>query len=155
MISIRVDKVIRGGGSVCSSVHKNVYRGTGREMLRGNELPNLTFQRGDFFHHPEMGLDEALEVIRVGRGNLKGSNAYPYDKEDCIWIPTATQLVKELSGINFIFSIEVAKRHYESQNHILAGLSDEEMVLAYYMEFHDNKEWNFENESWDLIEEGP
>lgn len=131
------------------------YIRTGREMLRGNELPRFAFQRGDFFHHPKMALDEALEVLRVDRRNLQGSNAYPYDKEECIWIPTAAQLVQELRGINFFFAIEVAKGHYEKMNHILAGLSDEEMVLAYYMEFHDNKEWNFENESWDLIEKGP
>lgn len=120
-----------------------------KELLQGNELSEFSFKRGDYFHHPEMESNEAQEVIRIDKRNLQGSDAKPYEKEKCIWTPTPDQLVDELGDINFFFSIEVAQKYYV--DHTFSGLSDEERVLAYYMEKHEKKGWNFENQNWDQL----
>jgi len=120
-----------------------------RELLHGNDLPKFSFKRGDYFHHPEMESYEAQEIIRVEGRNLGASDSKPYNKDESFWIPTADQLVDELGNINFFFSIEVARDYYAE--HVLSGLSDEERVLAYYMENHEKKGWNFENQNWDQI----
>lgn len=117
-----------------------------KELLHGNELPKFSLKRGDYFHHPEMESNEAQEAIRVDRKNLQGSDAKPYEREKCIWTPTPEQLVDELGDINFFFSIEVAKEYFK--DHTFSGLSDEERVLAYYMEIHEKKGWDFENQNW-------
>ncbi len=122
-----------------------------REFQRGNEVPKFSFKRGDYFHHPEMESDEAQEIIRVEGRNLQGSDAKPCEREKCIWTPTPDQLVDELGDINFFFSIEVARDYYAE--HVLSGLSDEERVLAYYMEIHEKKWWDIENQNWDQIRE--
>lgn len=115
-----------------------------RKPSDSNELHKFSLKRGDYFHYPEMESDEAQEVIRVDRRSLQGSDAKPYAMEECRWIPTSNQLVDELGDINFFFSIEVAQKYY--RNH--AFPSDEERVLAYYMEIYEKKGWDFENQNW-------
>jgi len=117
-----------------------------REFQRSNEVPKFCFKRGDYFHHPEMESDEAQEIIRVEERNLGASDSKPYIKDESYWIPTAGQLVDELGEINFNFSIEAAQDYYKE--HVLSGLSDEERVLAYYMENHEKKWWNIKNQNW-------
>lgn len=116
------------------------------------ELVKFNFKPGDFFHHYEMGEDEVREVLRVEKINIRAvDDSRPYRKDKCIWIPTADQLIEETRQIPFsILSKEDLKKYYEGHN--LYYLSDEERVLAYFMEKRERKVWDFESQKWIKID---
>lgn len=112
-------------------------------------LGKFAFKKGDYFHHRKMGEDEVREVAQAGKGNLRAVNdPYPYIIEECIWIPTADQLAKEVQQMPWALHQDAAKEYYRLQNHILSTLSDEEQVLSYWMEKKYGKMWDFDNQKW-------
>ena len=125
-----------------------IFNSTPREERRISLMQKFTFKRGDSFHHPEMGEDKTKKVAQDNQRNLRAlDDPRPFRKEDCIWIPTVDQLMEEASRMVFsIPSVFVLKKLYEGSN--FEGLSDEERVLAYFMEHHEKKIWDFDNQKW-------
>ncbi|MCK5636769.1 MAG: hypothetical protein KAH91_05040 [Thermoplasmatales archaeon] len=111
-----------------------------------NLMANFAFKQDDYFNHPKMGEEEVRKVAQVGKSNIRAvDDPWPYQKDECIWIPTADQLEKEVQELPWALHKDVAKMYYEDQNHELASLSEEEYTLVYYMEKKCGKTWDFEN----------
>lgn len=121
---------------------------TPREPGKFSQMGKFTFKKDDYFHHPEMGEDEVRKMAQDDRRNLRAQDdPRPFSREDCIWIPTADQLIEEAKRMVFaIPNVDGLKKRYEDT--IFDGLSDEELALAYFMEHHDKKKWDFENQKW-------
>jgi hypothetical protein len=119
---------------------------------KGEWLGNFAFKKGDYFNHPKLDEEEVREVTQVGKNDLRAvDDPYPYRKEECVWIPTADQLAEEAQQIPWALHIEAAKDYYRLQNHVLSSFSDEEQVLAYWMEKKCGKIWDFENQKWKTL----
>ena len=126
-----------------------IQRKKGKTPLLGQ----FVFKRGDYFHNPEMGEGEFKKVERVANHNLRAINdPRPYRKEECFWIPWADQLAEEAKQMPFALYKEAAKDYYKLENHVLSTFPDEEQVLSYWMEKHDRKIWDFENQKWIKID---
>ena len=130
-----------------------IFNATPREEGKIALMEQFTFKIGDYFHHPKMGEDKAKKVQHVVRRNLQAvDDPWPYRTEECIWIPTADQLIEEARKIPFVIkNKENLKRYYE--DHVLSDLSDGERALYYYMVRHNKKAWDFENQKWVDLEE--
>ena len=116
---------------------------------KGEWLGNFSFKKDDYFNHSKLGEEEVREVAKVRKNHLQAvDDAHPYRVEECVWIPTADQLAEEAQQIPWALHIEAAKDYYRLKNHILSSLSDEEQVLAYWMEKKCGKIWDFDNQKW-------
>jgi hypothetical protein len=111
-------------------------------------LGRFHFQRDDFYHHPRMGENGTRRVQKVEKRILRAiDDPWPYEIQDCVWIPTAVQLIEEARKIPFsLTNLEQLKEYY--RDYALYGLSDEERALSYFMEKHEGKTWDFENQEW-------
>jgi len=127
-----------------------ILNSTPREEGNISLMEQFVFKRGDYFHHPKIGEDKVKVVKQMDSRNLRAvDDPRPFRKNECIWIPTADQLIEEASHIPFsIMNKEDLKKYYEG--HVLSdlNLSDEERVLSYFMEHHDKKVWDFDNQKW-------
>jgi len=125
-----------------------------RIFTPGGELRCFHFKPGDYFHHPAMGGDGARELKMAGASILRAvDDPWPYDKDGCIWLPTAGQLIKETESVAYFLPDKSDMKSYFSETYF-SGLSDEERVLAYFMEHREGKLWDFENQRWICNKQG-
>lgn len=120
----------------------------------GGWLGNFAFKKGDYFNHPKLGENEVREVAQLGKSDLRAvDDPYPYRVEECIWIPTADQLIDEAGEMPFsIMNKEDLKKYYEGHYLSDPNISDEERVLSYFVENRHKKAWDFEKQKWIDIE---
>lgn len=116
------------------------------------------FDPGDFFYHPDLGVNEVDRNRGDGKFYCKDPEfkIFEIESRECVWLPSEEQLKKLASNINLTsYSLE----HFLDDNKgyfgypagikpIFIFITPEEQWMAYYMFEWHKWIWSTEKKDW-------
>jgi len=110
------------------------------EAEGGIVTPKSIFEPGDYFHHPQMEEGEIKIVKEVkGFSLIHSMDSKSYKEEECVWIPTAEQIIRGLEQLQLNIGD-------------VSDEDDEEKLMRGFMGIY-GKRWSREKKSWIDIRE--